>query len=74
MWARPPACLQGYNGYGQLGDGGATARSRPTAVLASGKLFKLVAIGDSHTCGISTDSRMFCFVREAGVMLAASGR
>lgn len=45
------ARLQGYNVYGQLGDGTASSRSKPAQVSFNFKWAKMAA-GASHTCGI----------------------
>jgi alpha-tubulin suppressor-like RCC1 family protein len=53
----------GDNEYGQLGDGTTTRRLVPRAV-AGGHQFKQVAAGSdfwSHTCGVTTDDRAFCW-------------
>jgi alpha-tubulin suppressor-like RCC1 family protein len=51
----------GYNGVGQLGDGTLTTpRLTPTAVQG-GLLFKQVAAGGSHTCGVDSGSRAWCW-------------
>jgi alpha-tubulin suppressor-like RCC1 family protein len=56
----------GYNGYstagGQLGDGTTTRRLRPVAVVG-GLRFSQVSAGVSHTCGVTTDSRAYCWGR-----------
>jgi alpha-tubulin suppressor-like RCC1 family protein len=55
----------GWNNYGEVGDGtygGAAMRLTPTAV-AGGLLFDRViaAIGSSHSCGVSTAERAYCW-------------
>jgi alpha-tubulin suppressor-like RCC1 family protein len=60
----------GYNGFsthgGQLGDGTTTQRLRPVAVLG-GLRFSQISAGVDHTCGVTTDSRAYCWgVNEYG--------
>jgi Alpha-tubulin suppressor and related RCC1 domain-containing proteins len=51
----------GYNASGQLGDSTEVAyRLRPTRVSGA-RQFSLVEAGVSHTCGVTTDSRAFCW-------------
>jgi len=54
----------GSNEFGQLGDGstdGLTAlRSRPSMV-AGGLRFRQVSAGSSHTCGVTTEKRVYCW-------------
>jgi Regulator of Chromosome Condensation (RCC1) repeat protein len=45
---------------GQLGDGTTTNRLRPVLV-AGGLRFRQVSAGVSHTCGITTDDRAYCW-------------
>jgi alpha-tubulin suppressor-like RCC1 family protein len=56
----------GSGGGGQLGDGTTTNRPRPVPV-AGGLRFRQVSAGVSHTCGITTDDRAYCWgSNEAG--------
>lgn len=55
------ACCWGFNGNGQLGDGTTTDHLGPVAV-AGGLGFRTVSpAGSSHTCGLTTDDRAFCW-------------
>jgi alpha-tubulin suppressor-like RCC1 family protein len=50
----------GLNSYGQLGDGTASDRPTPVAVLG-GRQFRQVSGGQYHTCGVTTTSQAFCW-------------
>jgi len=53
----------GVNLYGQVGDGTTTAtasRLRPVPVQG-GLRFRHVSAGDTHTCGVTTDDRAYCW-------------
>jgi alpha-tubulin suppressor-like RCC1 family protein len=51
----------GENHYGQLGDGTfGTDRVRPAAVLG-GLQFVQVSLSGAHTCGVTTDRRLYCW-------------
>ncbi len=53
----------GANDFGQLGDGhpmGNVAQTRPVAV-AGGLIFRHVSAGHQHTCGVTTDDRVYCW-------------
>ena len=56
----------GYNGFsshgGQLGDGTTTQRLKPVAVVG-GRSFSQISAGVDHTCGVTTDSRAYCWGR-----------
>ena len=51
----------GLNQHGELGDSVGLQRLTPTRVAAGSVLFVQVSSGDSHTCGISTDSVAYCW-------------
>jgi len=51
----------GYNGDGRLGDGTTTGRTMPVAVAAGTLRFRQVRTGYSHTCGLTTDNRIYCW-------------
>ena len=54
--------LQGYNGYGQLGDGTTTSRATPAQVSFNFKWAKMAA-GTHHTCSINAgDLSLWCWV------------
>jgi alpha-tubulin suppressor-like RCC1 family protein len=50
----------GYNGFGQLGDGGTSDRSTPHAV-GDGRSYTQVVAGVSYTCGVTGGKRAFCW-------------
>lgn len=50
----------GANGNGQLGDGTATNRTSPVAVVG-GLTFSTVSAGRNHTCGTTTGSATYCW-------------
>ena len=61
----------GRNGYGQLGDSTAgTDRFAPVAVKDSTR-FAALSVGSTHTCGISTTGRLWCWGRNADRELGA---
>jgi alpha-tubulin suppressor-like RCC1 family protein len=52
----------GLNGDGRLGTGDIGDRSRPAAVKApTGVTFTQLSAGGSHTCGLGSDSRAYCW-------------
>jgi alpha-tubulin suppressor-like RCC1 family protein len=52
----------GYNGYGQLGAGAASAQSAVPLAVAGGRRFRQVDAGGFHTCGTTyPDDRIFCW-------------
>jgi alpha-tubulin suppressor-like RCC1 family protein len=53
----------GHNHQGQLGDGTFRNRLVPVPVDAGGLQFRRVSAGGSHTCGVTTDNRAFCWGR-----------
>ncbi|MCX6874730.1 MAG: cadherin-like beta sandwich domain-containing protein, partial [Verrucomicrobia bacterium] len=59
QWATTRALAWGYNGSGQLGNGGAANSSVPLAVTATGiladKTLVAVAAGNSHSLALCTD-------------------
>jgi alpha-tubulin suppressor-like RCC1 family protein len=70
----------GYNGDGALGNGTNTGpetgpygtySSRPVAVLGT-LAFRQVSSGGSHTCGVTTDNRAFCWGRNGEGQLGDS--
>jgi len=54
--------VQGYNTYGQVGDGSIINRLVPTLVSYEGWWLQ-VATGDNHACGIRSDFSAWCWVR-----------
>ena len=54
----------GYNGSGELGNGTQSVDPQLTPVAVVGQLqFRQVSAGGSHTCGVTTDNRAFCWGR-----------
>jgi alpha-tubulin suppressor-like RCC1 family protein len=52
----------GYNYNGQLGDGTTTNKSRPFAVGGALQFRQVsAAISSGHTCGLTTDYRLYCW-------------
>ena len=54
------ALCWGNNSFGQLGDGGTTARLAPTLV-GGGITFQSIAVGDPWSCGLSTSGKAYCW-------------
>ena len=50
----------GDNRWAQLGDGTTTSRSTPTPVAGS-RRFRQLALGERHTCGLTTGDEIFCW-------------
>lgn len=59
----------GRNVEGQLGDGSNTNRSAPVAVLAVDNGVSSIALGDSHTCALSTSGAVYCWGRNSELQL-----
>jgi alpha-tubulin suppressor-like RCC1 family protein len=52
----------GYNGYGQLGNGGTSYRPTPsTIIMPSGRTFVSLSIGVFHTCAIDDLGNGWCW-------------
>jgi alpha-tubulin suppressor-like RCC1 family protein len=51
----------GFNENGGLGDGTTTIRLTPVRVHAGGLRFVQVSAGGGHTCGLTTDNRVYCW-------------
>jgi alpha-tubulin suppressor-like RCC1 family protein len=53
----------GYNAYGQLGIGSAdaTPHGSPLRVAAPTTPFLVLAAGESHTCGVTTEHTIYCW-------------
>lgn len=51
----------GENTSGQLGEGSTRNRLTPVPIKAGDLLFRQASGGDSHTCGVTTDSRVYCW-------------
>jgi len=62
LTASGDAWCWGANYFGALGDGSRSDQSVPVRVRApEGVRFTQLALGGSHTCGLSTDGRLFCW-------------
>ena len=55
LTAAGAAYCWGYNGNGQLGNGGTTNATQPTAV-SGGLVFASISAGGNHACGVTTAS------------------
>jgi alpha-tubulin suppressor-like RCC1 family protein len=53
----------GNNFHGQLGDGSAASASSGPVPVAGGLRFLSISAGFEHTCGVTTDSRVYCWGR-----------
>ena len=51
----------GYNGYGQLGNGGTTSINVPVDVTSLTSGVSAVATGNNHTCALLTDGNVKCW-------------
>lgn len=51
----------GYDGWGNLGDGGSGTSSATPVAVAGGLTFKSVSLGAQHSCGVTTDNRVHCW-------------
>jgi alpha-tubulin suppressor-like RCC1 family protein len=58
------ALCWGHNGFGQIGDGTRTTRSRPTPLGGEGLTLGFVAAGTFHTCGVTTNGAAYCWGRD----------
>jgi alpha-tubulin suppressor-like RCC1 family protein len=67
LTARGAAYCWGDNDYGQLGDGTTTesGENGPQAVIG-GLKFASIAVGDGHTCAITTRGAAYCWGRNTG--------
>ncbi len=51
----------GTNDDGQLGDGGATRSSSVPLPVAGGNTYTVIAVGDRHTCAVTTEGVVHCW-------------
>jgi len=62
--------IGGLNTTGIIGDNSTVSRSGPvspiTSGVLSGKVFKDLSIGNTHTCSLSTDNKVFCWGSNTG--------
>lgn len=62
LTAAGEAWCWGANDGGFIGDGTSTDRAEPARVAApDGIAFQAMALGGGHSCGLSTDGRLFCW-------------
>jgi alpha-tubulin suppressor-like RCC1 family protein len=55
----------GQNEHFELGDGTQIRRVTPTAVIANGLSFDALAVGEFHSCALTTDDRAYCWGENA---------
>jgi len=53
----------GANLYGQLGSGDTTRWSPQPRPVVGGLTFRMLSAGEEHTCGVTTDDRVYCWGR-----------
>jgi len=54
----------GSNSYGELGIGAPDSDTHPEPLPLSGELeFRKISAGSGHTCGVTTDQRIYCWGR-----------
>jgi len=51
----------GANFFGQVGDSTAVRRRQRPVLVSGGRSFRQLDAGDTHTCGVSTGERAFCW-------------
>ena len=51
----------GYNGWGNLGNGTSSTPSATPVAVSGGLTFKSVSLGAQHSCGVTTDDRVYCW-------------
>lgn len=51
----------GYNGDGELGDNSTTGSTKPVAAFGLGKKIKAIAVGDIHSCALTTSGVVKCW-------------
>lgn len=65
--------IGGSNSTGVIGDNSTTTRSIPVATYSSGailnKTFIDLSLGNSHTCALSSDSKVYCWGSGSGGVL-----
>ena len=58
---RGNAFCWGTNDRGQLGDGGTTRSSSDPLPVAGGSTYTAIAVGDRHTCAVTTEGVVHCW-------------
>ncbi len=71
LTAAGAAYCWGFNGQGQMGDGGTTHRSAPVAV-SGGHVFTQVSVGWGFACGLKADGTAYCWGRNSNGELGAA--
>jgi alpha-tubulin suppressor-like RCC1 family protein len=53
----------GSNSGGKLGDGTSTTRTTPVTVSTVGETLREVSVGETHSCGLSSNGKVYCWGR-----------
>ncbi|MCW1967131.1 MAG: clostripain-related cysteine peptidase [Anaerolineae bacterium] len=53
----------GDNTHGQLGNGTTNAENKPIATSGGGLKYSQIAVGDNHSCALTTDGFVYCWGR-----------
>ena len=63
----------GSNGKGQLGVGAGITSSLDPAEVAGGLLFTDLAVGNDHSCGVTTTAEMYCWGENISGQIGTGG-